>query len=116
MYSSKNGKVTRFQFEPKVYRTKYMSWLDYEDSPYYNMHEEILLAYCGCYGIDSSDVELLLDYVYTCDEIEDMLADHSLLRETLQDVKFMCGEELYESCYIQMKRSRNIVPAPIIFQ
>ena len=56
MYSSKNGKVTRSQFEPKVYRTKYMSWLDYGDSPYYNMHEKNLLAYCGCYGIDSSDV------------------------------------------------------------
>ena len=66
---------------------------------YYNMHEEILLAYCGCYGVDSSDVELLLEYGYTCDEIEDMLTDHSLLREALRDVKYMCSEDLYESCY-----------------
>ena len=68
-------------------------------SSYYSMHEEILLAYCGCYGVDSSDVELLLEYGYTCDEIEDMLTDHSLLREALRDVKYMCSEELYESCY-----------------
>lgn len=69
----RNGIITRSQFEPKLYRSKYMSW--YDDSPYYNMHEEILLAYCGCYGVDSEDVELLLEYGYTCDEIEDMLMD-----------------------------------------
>lgn len=93
----RNGDITRSQFEPKLYRSKYMSW--YDDSSYYNMHEEILLAYCGCYGVDSSDVELLLEYGYTCDEIEEMLADHDLLNETLRDVKFMCGEDIYESCY-----------------
>ena len=70
-----------------------------DDSPYYNMHEEILLAYCGCYGIDSEDVELLLEYGYTCDEIEEMLMDTNLLHEALRDVKYMCGESLYESCY-----------------
>ena len=53
----------------------------------------------GCYGVDSSDVELLLEYGYTCDEIEDMLADHDMLQEALHDVKYMCGESLYESCY-----------------
>ena len=95
----KYGEITRSAFQPKIYRSKYMSWYDYEDSSYYNMHEEILLAYCGCYGVDSSDVELLLEYGYTCDEIEDMLADHNLLREALQDVKYMCGEDLYENCY-----------------
>ena len=93
----KNGKITRSQFEPKIYRSKYMSW--YDDSPYYNMHEEILFAYCGCYGVDSEDVELLLEYGYTCDEIEEMLADHSLLRETLKEIKYMCDDGLYEDCY-----------------
>lgn len=81
-----------------LYRSKYSSWYDYDDSPYYNMHEEILLAYCGCYGVDSSDVELLLEYGYTCDEIEEMLADHDLLQEALHNVKYMCGEDVYESC------------------
>ena len=95
----RNGKITRSHFEPKIYRSKYVSWYDYDDSPYYNMHEEILLAYCGCYGVDSSDVELLLDYGYTCDEIEDMLADQSLLQEALKDVKYIYGEDIYESCY-----------------
>lgn len=91
--------TVKSQFEPKVFRNKYSNWYNYEDSPFYTMHEEILLAYCGCYGVDSSDVELLLYYGYTCDEVEEMLADQSLLREALKDVKYMYGEDIYESCY-----------------
>ena len=85
-----NGTITKEEFEPAMYRSHFMSW--YDDEPYYNVHEELLLAYCGCYGVDTSDVEILLEYGYTCDEIEDMLADHSLLHETLCAIK---GEEEY---------------------
>ena len=95
----RNGDITRSQFEPKLYRMKYSPWLDDELSSYYNIHEELLLSYCGCYGVDSADVELLLEYGYTCDEIEEMLMDTDLLQEALRDVKYMCGESLYESCY-----------------
>ena len=95
----KHGDITRSQFEPKLYRMKYSPWLDDELSSYYNIHEELLLSYCGCYGVDSADVELLLEYGYTCDEIEEMLMDTNLLHEALRDVKYMCGESLYESCY-----------------
>jgi glucosamine 6-phosphate synthetase-like amidotransferase/phosphosugar isomerase protein len=95
----KNGEVTRSNFEFKKYHSKHSIWYDFEDSPYYNMHEELLLTYCNFYGVDSSDVELLLEYGYTCDEIEEMLADHDLLKETLRDVKYMCGEDIYENCY-----------------
>jgi len=98
LHIDKNGEITRSEFEPKLYRSKYMSWYG-NDEPYYGVHEELLLAYCGCYGVDSSDVELLLEYGYTCDEIEDMLADHALLHETLQAIKFEEGESLYEDCY-----------------
>lgn len=94
----RNGEITRSQFEPKLYRSKYMSWYG-NDEPYYDVHEELLLAYCGCYGADSSDVELLLEYGYTCDEIEDMLADHALLHETLQAIKF---EDCYDDLLMEM--------------
>lgn len=94
----KYGELTRSGFEPKLYRSKYGAWYGLDDSSCY-MHEEILLAYCGCYGVDSEDVELLLEYGYTCDEIEEMLMDTNLLREALRDVKYLCGESLYESCY-----------------
>ena len=93
-----NGEIICSEFEPKLYRSKYLSWYG-EDEPYYGVHEELLLAYCGCYGVDSSDVEILLEYGYTCDEIEDMLADHDLLQETLQAIKFEDSESLYENCY-----------------
>ncbi len=95
---NKDGEITRSEFEMKLYRSKYLSWYG-EDESYYGVHEELLLAYCGCYGVDSSDVELLLEYGYTCDEIEDMLADHALLHETLQAIKFEDGESLCENCY-----------------
>ena len=91
----RTGDITRSEYEPKLYRSKYMSWND--DSSYYNIHEEMLLAYCGCYGVDSEDVELLLEYGYTCDEIEEMLMDTNMLHEALRDVKYMCGEDVYES-------------------
>ena len=92
----RNCNITRSEFEPKIYRSKYAAWYDYD--AYYNMHEEILLAYCGCYGVDSEDVELLLEYGYTCDEIEEMLMEPSLLHEALNDIKFGAGEEVYENC------------------
>ncbi|MDD6060425.1 MAG: class II glutamine amidotransferase [Ruminococcus sp.] len=92
----KHGTIERAEFEPKLYRSKYAAWYDYDDPSYYNIQEEILLAYCGIYGVDSSDVELLLEYGYTSDEIEEMLMDTNLLHEALRDIKFMCGEAVYE--------------------
>ena len=58
----------------------------------------MLLTYCNFYGVDSSDVELLLEYGYSCDEIEEMLSDHDLLYQALRDIKCVYGEEVYESC------------------
>ena len=85
------GMISREEFEPALYRSHFMSWYG-DDEPYYSVHEELLLAYCGCYGVDTSEVEMLLEYGYTCDEIEDMLADHALLQETLAAIT---GEEEY---------------------
>ena len=93
----KNGVIERAEFEPRLFRSRYGGWHDWE-AEYYSVHEELLLAYCGCYGVDTSDVELLLEFGYSCDEIELMLTDHNLLQEALRDVKFMCGEDVYKSC------------------
>ncbi|MDD6058853.1 MAG: hypothetical protein PUB97_00515 [Ruminococcus sp.] len=62
------------------------------------MYEELLLSYCGFYGVDSEDVVLLLDYGYTCDEIEEMLMNTDLLREAVHAIKFEDGEYFYEEC------------------
>ena len=93
-----DGVLSREEFEPAIYRSRFMSWYG-DDEPYYSIHEELLLAYCGCYGVDTADVEMLLEYGYTCDEIEDMLADHDLLRETLQAIKCEDCDSLYEQVY-----------------
>lgn len=95
---NKMGEITRSEFEPKLYRSKYMSWYG-NDEPYYGVHEELLFAYCGCYGVDSSDVELLLEYGYTCDEIEDMLMDYDLIHDTVRAVK---GEDCYDDLLMEM--------------
>ena len=79
-----NGIVSRSEFEYLNSSSRF-GW--YNSADYYPVHEDLLLAYCGCYGVDSSDVELLLDYGYTPDEVEDMLVDTALLRETVDCVR-----------------------------
>lgn len=88
-----NGIVSRAEFEYLTASSRF-GW--YNSADYYPIHEELLLAYCGCYGVDSSDVELLLDYVYTPDEVEDMLMDTNLLHETLMAIRFEECENVYE--------------------
>ena len=90
-----NGTVSRAEFE-YLNSSSYFGW--YNSSDYYPIHEELLLAYCGCYGVDSSDVELLLDYGYTPDEIENMLVDTNLLHETLRAIRFDECESVYDAC------------------
>ena len=79
-----NGIVSRAEFE-YLSASSHFGW--YNSADYYPIHEELLLAYCGCYGVDSADVELLLDYGYTPDEVEDMLVDTALLPETVDCVR-----------------------------
>ena len=89
-----NGAITRSKFEMHQ-ASNLKGW--YDDSDYYTMYEELLLSYCGFYGVDSEDVALLLDYGYSCDEIEEMLMDTNLLHEALRDIRFMSGEDVYGS-------------------
>lgn len=94
-----NGEIIRSEFEPKIYRSKYASWYDYEDPSYCNIHEEMLLEMSSAFGVSEDDVLLLLDYGYSAMEVEEMLMDTDLLHEVLREVKYMCGESLYKSCY-----------------
>lgn len=84
-----NGNISHSQFEVKDdFRcNKWFGWYkDFEDDDLYNEHEQMLLEICSYYGIDEDDVLLLLDYGYTADEIEDMLCDHSMIRETVHAI------------------------------
>lgn len=89
----RNGFLSRSEFEIHRY-SKFMSWYG-DDEEYYNAHEELLLAYCNCYGVDSSDVEMLLEYGYTCDEIEDMLMDYDMIVSTVRAIKYADAEDYF---------------------
>lgn len=89
----RNGFLSRSEFEIHRY-SKFMSWYG-DDEEYYNAHEELLLAYCNCYGVDSSDVEMLLEYGYTCDEIEDMLMDYDMIVSTVRAIKYADTEDYF---------------------
>ncbi|MBR7084436.1 MAG: class II glutamine amidotransferase [Oscillospiraceae bacterium] len=96
----KKGFLSRSEFEMHNF-TKFTSWCyeDDEEEYYYTMHEELLLDCCNCYGVDPDDVALLLDYGYTCDEIEDIIMDNTLFNEIVQSIK---GEEDYSDFLIEI--------------
>lgn len=49
--------------------------------------KDLLFDYCGMFGVSESDVELLLDFGYTCDEIEDLLMNPTALERAVNEVK-----------------------------
>ena len=51
------------------------------------MHEQMLLEMCNCYGVDSEDVEMLLEYGYSAEEIEEMLDEPSILEDIINSIK-----------------------------
>ena len=86
----KNGFLSRSEFEVKE-NFRYTSWYkcsyDFEDD-YYTQHEQLLFDICNTFGVDTDDIELLLDYGYTCDEIEDIIMDFDLLHSIIQSIKY----------------------------
>ena len=98
----KDGNITRSQFQPAPSYTHFSRckwWYGgYED--YFTTYEETLVEMAHCFGVDENDVILLLDFGYSADEVADLMMDAGLFQETIRDVKFMEGEELYSSyCY-----------------
>lgn len=68
---------------------KYSGLLHYScsDDWYDESEKDLLLDYCGMFGVSEDDVELLLDFGYTCDEIEDLLINPTTLEEVLNGIK-----------------------------
>lgn len=93
------GDITRSQFTPAPsysYFPRSKWWYGgYED--YYITFEETLIEMAHCFGADENDVILLLDYGYSADEVEELLLDTAAFQETVREVKFVEGEELYSS-------------------
>ena len=49
--------------------------------------EELLLEYCGTFGVSEEEVQLLLDFGYDPDEIEELLMDTAAMEEALSEAK-----------------------------
>lgn len=89
---SPDGNISRSTFEIKekyhsfwnpysLNTVEYGGWCDEFES------EELLLEYCGMFGVSKEYVELLLEYGYDTDTIEEMLMDTTMLEEALSEIK-----------------------------
>lgn len=68
-------------FNPYTWSTAYADWNGEEES------SDLLMEYCRMFGVAEEDIELLLDYGYDSDAIEDMLMNPSLLEEALAEIR-----------------------------
>lgn len=89
---SPDGNISRSAFEVKekyhsfwnpysLNAVEYSDWCDEFES------EELLLEYCKMFGVSEEDVDLLLEYGYDADTIEEMLMDTTMLEEALSEIK-----------------------------
>ena len=85
-----DGKLSVSTFEQKIQKVNYRnwySWYDYEFDVTEEQYTNDLLLICGCYGVAREDVELLLEFGYSCDEIEEMLFEPELLEQAMEEIK-----------------------------
>ena len=84
-----NGKISRSTFTMQdyihtmfnPYNWNYAKWW-MEDE-----REELLLEYCGTFGVSEEEVELLLEVGYDPDEIEELLMDTAAMEEAISEAK-----------------------------
>jgi hypothetical protein len=61
-------------------------------SSYYTYNElDVLLDYCNNFGIDEEDIYTMLDYGLEVEDIEYIVSDESLLKETLNTIRNFGG-------------------------
>lgn len=85
-----NGNLSVSTFEGHFPERSYRNWFNWYGYDFDDKNEDYtndLLMICNCYGVDREDVELLLEFGYSSDEIEEMLLDSELLAETMEDIK-----------------------------
>lgn len=86
-----NGNIEKSFFTPENYSDFNYSvhGLPYECcDDYYNEYEQLLLSVCGSFGVSEEDVELMLEFGYELYEIEEMLMNGDLIRETVAELKY----------------------------
>ena len=63
------------------------NYLNYAKGWEANEREELLLEYCGTFGVSEEEVELLLEVGYDPDEIEELLMDTAAMEEAINEAK-----------------------------
>ena len=84
-----NGKLNRSDFEIQDYiHTMFnpYNW-DYAKCWMEDEREELLLEYCGTFGVSEEEVQLLLEVGYDPDEIEELLMDTAAMEEAISEAK-----------------------------
>ena len=89
---SPSGNLHKSTFEMQGYiHTMFnpYNWdqLDYAKWWMEDEREELLLEYCSAFGVSEEEVQLLLDFGYDPDEIEELLMDTVAMEEAISEVK-----------------------------
>lgn len=67
-----------------LYNWNYLNYAKWWEA---DEQEELLLEYCGTFGVSEEEVELLLEVGYDPDEIEELLMDTAAMEEAISEAK-----------------------------
>ena len=85
-----SGNLSVSTFEVRIPERSYRNWFSWYGYDFEDKNEGYtndLLMICSCYGVDRTDVEMLLEFGYSCDEIEEMLLDNELFEQAISEIK-----------------------------
>ena len=83
-----SGKLNRSDFEMQDYIHTMFNPYNWDYAKWWmeDEWEELLLEYCGTFGVSEEEVELLLEVGYDPDEIEELLMDTEAMEEAISEV------------------------------
>ena len=84
-----NGKINRSTFTMQDYIHTMFNPYNWDYAKWWmeDEREELLLEYCGTFGVSEEEVELLLEVGYDPDEIEELLMDTAAMEEAINEAK-----------------------------
>ena len=84
-----DGKLNRNDFEMQDYIHSLFNPYNWDYAKWWmeDEREELLLEYCGTFGVSEEEVELLLEVGYDPDEIEELLMDTAAMEEAISEAK-----------------------------
>ena len=84
-----DGKLNRSDFEMQDYIHTMFNPYNWDYAKWWmeDEREELLLEYCGTFGVSEEEVQLLLEVGYDPDEIEELLMDTVAVEEAISEAK-----------------------------